>query len=105
MSTRASCLATAILAFGHYAPLMARSYTFQVVDYCDGYTAFPSAINNEGTIVGSAFNGGMAYSLAFVYKGGACNTIDLGTAGASFLGITDNNEILGLYGDLQELFI
>ena len=48
---------------------MAQSYTFQVVDYCDGYTAFTSAINGKGTIVGAAFNGGMAYSLAFVYEG------------------------------------
>jgi hypothetical protein len=101
MNIRASCLAMAILALATCSPLKAQSYSFFVVDFCDGYAAFPSAMNNQGTIVGSAFNGGMAYSLAFVYQDGACRTISLGTTGTSFLGITDNDEILGLYGNLQ----
>jgi hypothetical protein len=101
MNARGFCLATAVLAFVHLSPLKAQGYTFKVVDYCDGYAAFPSAMNNQGTIVGAAFNGGMAYSLAFVYKAGECKTISLGTAGTSFLGITDNGDILGLYGNLQ----
>ena len=98
---RARVHLVAALALACPAALQAQNYSFQVVDFCDGYAAFPNAMNNAGTIVGGAFNGGMGTSLAFVYQDGACSTIYLGPAGTSFEGITDNELVVGLRGNFQ----
>jgi probable HAF family extracellular repeat protein len=71
MNIRTSCLAAAILAFASFSPLKAQNYTFQVVDFCDGYTIFPNAINDAGAIVGAAQTATSVDSLAFVYQNGA----------------------------------
>jgi len=68
---------------------------------CGAYTAYPEGMNSEGTVVGAAQTIDSTYSLAFYYANGVCKVISLGTTGTSFLGITDNNEIFGLYGNLQ----
>jgi probable HAF family extracellular repeat protein len=72
-----------------------------VVDFCGGYTIFPSAINDEGTIVGAAQTATSADSLAFVYQNGACRTISRGADCISFTGITDNYDVIGLSGNFQ----
>jgi len=96
MKSRAFALLSSLSVLASFNGLMAQSYTFQVLE-CGAYTAFPTAINNQGTVVGSASTFNSVYSLGFVYANGTCQTTSLGLQGTSFLGVTDTNEIVGLY--------
>jgi probable HAF family extracellular repeat protein len=100
MNLRAFFLGAALIAAACISPVAAQTYTFQVVE-CGQYTAYPFAMNNQGTIVGGAQTISSTYALAFVYANGGCKTISLGTQGTSFRGITDTNQILGLFGTHQ----
>ncbi len=83
-------------AFSSGLPLAAQNYTFQVVDYCGALTAFPSAINNSGVIVGAASAINSAKNSGFIYAQGKCFSTSFGGQGTDFVGITNSNEILGI---------
>jgi hypothetical protein len=76
--------------------LNAQTYSFQVLEECEGNAPLPQAINNNGTVVGEAHALNSVYSLGFVYSGGSCTTYSLDGQGASFLGVTNSNQIIGI---------
>ncbi len=85
--------------------LQAQSYTFQVINYCNGLALFPYAMNNAGVIVGEAQTSTSAYSSGFTYYNGKCQTNSFGGRGTSYLGITNTNGIFALYTQTQDVLI
>jgi hypothetical protein len=76
--------------------LNAQTYSFQVLEECEGNAPLPQAINNNGTVVGEAHSLNSVYALGFVYSGGSCTIYSLGGLGTSFLGVTNSNQIIGI---------
>jgi probable HAF family extracellular repeat protein len=102
MNVRTCYLATAVLVTLQFSPAAkAQNYTFQIVG-CGIDTPDPFGINNQGTVVGAADQFDAQYAQGFVYSNGTCKTTSLVGAGTSFLGITDTNEIIGLYTQSED---
>jgi hypothetical protein len=63
---------------------------------CGQLTAFPSAINNSGVIVGAAHAIDSSVNSGFVYTNGTCTSTNFGGRGTDFAGITDLGAVLGI---------
>jgi hypothetical protein len=84
--------------------MLAQSYNFQVVE-CGAFTTRPAAINNAGVIVGEAQAINSTVARGFIYAQGTCSTISLGGRGTSFLGISNANEVFGIYTQTRDYLL
>ena len=80
------------------AALTAAGYTYTTL-YTNGFSAYPSGINNAGQVVGNY--GCCGFSIGFLFSGGSYTTIDVSGVSTILMGINDAGQIVGWIDDVS----